>query len=78
MQVPTDPAPHFPRNRITTFNMAKESKRAVEVIIDEKAQPVVESVTKEAYQALLNAYAAKNPAKFEQKKAALLAKLASL
>ena len=54
-----------------------EKKRAVEIIIDEKVPPVVASQSKADAQALVDAYAKRNPVKYELKKEALAAWIAS-
>jgi hypothetical protein len=54
-----------------------EKKRAVEVIIDEKVPQVEVSQSKVDAQALVDAYAKRNPAKYELKKEALSAWVAS-
>ena len=59
--------------------MAESKKnRAVEIIKDEKAPLIVNTQTKEEFAALIEAYKVKNPTKYELKKKALEAKLASL
>ncbi|MFA6314978.1 MAG: hypothetical protein WC648_01230 [Candidatus Paceibacterota bacterium] len=58
--------------------MAETKKnRAVEIIKDEKAPEVVSSQTQADAQALVDAYAKRSPAKYELKKEALKAWVAS-
>lgn len=53
-------------------------KRAIEIIKDEKNQPVVVRETKESRQAFVDKYASKNPVKYEVKKEALKKWVASV
>lgn len=55
-----------------------KKNRAVEIIKDEKAPVVISSQTKEDAQALVDAYAKRSPEKYEVKKEALKAWVASL